>query len=266
MRNPPVRTRPHPRLGFTLPELVVVMALGTLIITLLFQALMGQRHFYEAQRAATDRNETIRFGMAVLGSAFRESKLSEGDVDILAPNRVRVRVPHGFGVVCGAETDGSRIGVVGLRGRWTAGPGDSLLVQRTSGGLADRMEQVQGASAQVPCVSGGGLLVRLTQAVPDVVQGSPARSFRSQLFESGIEDGSHWLYRVDGGQREILLGPLEATEGFRVWFEDASGVEVFNAAGADRALVRIIARSPDVRGQPMVRRDTLIMTFGGRNR
>jgi hypothetical protein len=102
--------------------------------------------------------------------------------------------------------------------------------------------------------------------VADAAEGSPARTFRSQVFETATQGGQTWLFRVDGPDRELLLGPLAATDGFTVWYEDAGGAVVPDAASADRVMVRIIAVSQDPRGNPAARADTLTMSFGGRNR
>jgi hypothetical protein len=80
-----------------------------------------------------------------------------------------------------------------------------------------------------------------------------------------VENGKQYLYRVDGAERDLLVGPLDLSEGFRAWYVDLQGVEVFDPTLADRVMVRVIAQSPDVRGVPSFLRDTLEMSFGGRN-
>jgi len=257
---------PGNRLGFTLVELLTVLALAALLVVALQEALIVQRQFYEAQGAASARHESARTAMAVLGAAFREASVPGGDVDVLTPSRVRVRMPVGFGVVCGIDNNGSRAGLVTTRGRWVAGMGDSVLVQLTSGRFVDLLDGVDPASNRVPCLTASpGLIIRLDQRVPDVAVPSPARSFRSQLFESVVEGGKQYLYRVDGTQRDLLVGPLDVTDGFRVWYADLQGVEVADPALADRLMVRVIAQAPDLRGTPSSVRDTVQMAFGGRN-
>ena len=79
------------REGFSLPELMVVLALAALLVLALQQALLAARHFYEAQSAATDRNESLRLSLAVLGASLREANVARGDVEILGPRQLRVR-------------------------------------------------------------------------------------------------------------------------------------------------------------------------------
>ncbi len=257
---------PGDRMGFTLVELLTVLALAALLIVALQEGLIVQRQFYEVLSGASVRNESVRVSIAVLGAAFREASVPGGDVEVLTPRRVRVRMPVGFGVVCGIDNNGGRVGLVTVRGRWLEAMGDSVLVQLSSGRFAGLLDAVDPASDRVPCLTASpGLIIRLDQRVPDVAVPSPARSFRSQIFESVVEEGKQYLYRVDGTQRDLLVGPLDVTDGFRVWYADRQGVEVADPALADRLMVRIIAQAPDLRGRPSILRDTVQMAFGGRN-
>lgn len=255
---------PHSRAGFSLPEMLTVLALAAVVLVALQQALVGQLRFHESQRAVSERNESVRNAMAVLGTTLREASVSGGDMEILASNRLRARVPHGSAVVCGADNNGLRVGIVDPRGQWVVG--DSVIVRRGSGRHVDRISRIDPASPQVPCaLEDGGSIVRLDQQVADVVTGSGARTFRSQVFESVARDGVQWLYRTDGTWQDLLVGPLDGADGFTVWYEDVTGAEVADLASADRVAVRVIARGPDVRGAAPLIRDTLLMRFGGRN-
>lgn len=257
---------PRGRRGFSLPELMVVVAVGAVLVLALQQALIGQRRYYAAQRAATQRHETVRVAMAVLSGALREINLANGDAAILSPGRLRVRIPLGSGVVCGTDASGGRIGVAAAEGRWTAEPGDSVLLRRGGGWSPEMLASVGAATPAVPCLATGGTEVRLDRAAPDVVAGSAARTFRSVVFEVAAEGGSHGLYRIDGARTELLAGPLSGPEGFRSWYEDASGTEVADPALAHRIGVRIVARTAEGPQATGTRQDTLALTFGGRNR
>lgn len=252
--------------GFTLVELLTVITLAALLVVALQQALIGQRHFYEAQGGISVRNESVRTAMAVLGATLREASIARGDVEILTPRRLRVRMPVGTGVVCGIDNNGTRVGLVMTRGRWQEGSGDSVSVHLDTGPHADLLDRVDAPSNRVPCMEAApGLIIRLDDRVPGVVIPSPARAFRSHLLESVVENGHQYLYRVDGTERDLLVGPLDAVDGFRVWYADLTGAEVATAALADRLMVRVIAQAPDRRGRPSFLRDTLQLTFGGRN-
>jgi prepilin-type N-terminal cleavage/methylation domain-containing protein len=262
------RRRPSaaPRLGFSMPELMVVVVLGAVLVLVLEEALVGQRRFYAAQNAVVQRHETLRFAQAVLSSSLREANLADGDVAVLAPGRMRVRVPFGLAFVCGTDATGQQVGVVGLDGRWVAGAGDSVLIRRSGAWSAHALTAVQGPSAQVPCVAGGGGVLRLDVAVPDVTVGSAARAFRSHLFEVDTALGGYGLYRTDGASRELLLHPLDGVGGFTAWYEDAQGTVLPSVVGAARVGVEVVARAVDAPGVSSARPDTLVMTFGGRNR
>lgn len=253
------------RSGFSMAELMVVVALGALIIFALQEAILTQRRYWEAQGAVTDRHEAERVAMAVLTSALREANLAGGDVAILAPGRIRARMPLGLGHVCGTDATGQRMGVVAPEGRWAAGAGDSVLILRAGGWSAERVALLQGPVPQVPCVAAGGTVATVGRAALDVVAGSAARPFRSVVFEVATDAGAPWLFRVDGALREPLAGPLDPTSGLRVWYEDAGGVEVASPAAASRVGVRIVTGVAAGAPAPS-RTDTLTLTFGGRNR
>jgi len=202
--------------GFSMPELLVVIVLASLLVFALLQGLLGQRRFFEAQRSESQRGETVRLAAAVLGSALREVDLTAGDAEILAPGQVRFRMPLGLALVCGTDNNGSRVGAVALEGAWSAAPGDSVKLLRTGGLAAHAVVRIDPPSNQVACVASGvGMILRLDARTPDAVVASPARLFRSQILEVGPLGGEHWLFRVDGVTRERILGPLDGATGFQ---------------------------------------------------
>jgi prepilin-type N-terminal cleavage/methylation domain-containing protein len=253
------------RRGFSMAELMVVVVLGALIIFALQQALVVQRRYWSAQGGVTQRHEVARVAMAVLTGALREANLATGDVVVLTPGRIRVRMPLGLGLVCGTDVGGQRVGVVAAEGRWAAGVGDSVLVQRAGGWTAEAITSLGGPVPLVPCVPAGGTVATVARPVLDVVKGSALRPFRSLIFEVALDAGAPWLFRADGALSEPLAGPVDGVSGFRAWYEDATGVEVATPALATRVGVRVItARATGVGA--LNRQDTLILTFGGRNR
>ena len=251
--------------GFSMPELMVVVALGALIIFALQQALIVQRRYWSAQDAVSQRHEAERVAMAVLTAALREANLAGGDVVILGPGRIRARAPVGLGMVCGTDATGDRLGVVAAEGRWAVAAGDSILVLHAGGWTAESLVGVSGPTPQVPCVAGGGTVARLGRAAPDALPGSAARPFRSVVFEIAADAGASWLFRVDGATRDALAGPLDASAGFEAWYEDGAGAVVSDPAAAARVGVRIVT-APAPGGGPGSRQDTVTLTFGGRNR
>lgn len=258
------RPQPLPRGGFTFLELLVVVALATVVLLALQRAVIGQLRFHEIQRSVSERNGSIRYAMAVLGTTLREASVTGGDVEILAADHLRARVPHGNAIVCGAGNNGVQVGIVDPRGQWVVG--DSVIIHRESGRHVDRIARIDPAAPQVPCtLEAPGSIVRLDQQVPDVVTGFAVRTFRSHAFQSVVQAEAQWLYRTEGTWSDLLAGPLDAVDGFTVWYEDETGAEVPDLASADRVVVRVVARGPDVRGEPALIRDTLLLHFGGRN-
>ena len=254
-----------PRRGFSMPELMVVVALGALIVFALQQAVVTQRRYWAAQSAASQRHEAVRVAMAVLTGALREASVPNGDAVILTPGRIRVRMPLGLAQVCGTDLTGDRLGLVAVEGRWGAGAGDSVLVLRSAGWTAEAVTAVSGPTPQVPCVPADGTVARLGRPVPDALPGSAARPFRSVVFEPAADAGASWLFRVDGAQRDALAGPLDTAAGFSAWYEDAAGAVTASAADAVRVVVRVVTASTSGGGVGS-RQDTVTLSFGGRNR
>ena len=108
-------------------------------------------------------------------------------------------------------------------------------------------------------------MASVARPVLDVVKGSAVRPFRSMIFEVAMDAGAPWLFRADGALREPLAGPLDGVSGFRAWYEDATGVETATPALATRVGVRVVTAAGTGVGASN-RQDTLILTFGGRNR
>ncbi|HSW29794.1 MAG TPA: hypothetical protein VLH75_09970 [Longimicrobiales bacterium] len=246
-------------------ELMVVVALGVLLLFAMQQAVTTQRRYWAAQGGASARHEAVRIAMAVLTGALREASLARGDVVILAPSRIRARMPLGLAQVCGTDLTGGRLGLVRAEGRWAALAGDSILVPRAGGWTAEAVTALSGPTVQVPCVPVGGTVASLGRPALDAMTGAAARPFRSVVFELALDAGAPWLFRVDGAQRDAVAGPLDATAGFTAWYENAAGAVVATPASAARVVVRVVTAPAS--GTPAgSRRDTVTLSFGGRNR
>lgn len=251
--------------GFSLPELMVVLALGVLVVFALQQTVVSQRRFYTAQHDVVRRHETTRVALAVLTAALREANLARGDAVVAGPATVRVRMPLGAGFACGADAAGQRVGLTVREGRWASGVGDSVLVLGAAGWTAEAVAALESASPQVLCVPAGGTVVRLVRAVPGVVPGSAVRAFRSHVLEVRVAGGTPWLARSDGAAVDLLAGPLAPVGGFRAWYVDTVGVATADPARAARVGVSVVTgpRPGSLPGRS--RQDTLVLTLGGRN-
>jgi hypothetical protein len=174
-------------------------------------------------------------------------------------------MPLGLAQVCGTDLTGDRLGLVAAEGRWAAGPGDSVLVQRAGGWSAEAVTALSAPTAQVPCVPAGGTVARLGRPALDALPGAAARPFRSVVFELAPDAGAAWLVRVDGAQRDALAGPLHPAAGFSAWYEDAAGAVTANPAAAARVVVRVVTAPVSGAGYGS-RQDTVTLSFGGRRR
>lgn len=113
------------RRGFSLVELVIATALGTLLLLAIYQALLVNQRAFQTQSARISVQQTVRGAVDVLSSLLREVSASAGDLVSIGPDSVHVRTPIAFGVSCDVTT--APTVVVEPLGVWL-NPGDSILV------------------------------------------------------------------------------------------------------------------------------------------
>jgi prepilin-type N-terminal cleavage/methylation domain-containing protein len=233
--------------GFTLVEMLVVVVLGTVVAAGLYRVLTTQQRAVRHQNEVASVHDVFRVAAAVLAADLREANPADGDLGGLSPETLSVRSPVGFAVVCAVDTVNARLGLVGVRGRVDATPGDSLLVYRPAGWIVRAVTAVDpGGLPPLACPYAGGppleRTVRVAGSVSGVPVGAPARAFRRTAYHLAQDAGFWWLARTDPGGTEPLVGPT-APGGLLFLYVDTLEQPAASVAAVARVDVRLVARS-----------------------
>jgi prepilin-type N-terminal cleavage/methylation domain-containing protein len=94
------------RAGFTLVELMVAIVISGILTTVIFQVLHGNSRFVAHQSAREEVQQNSRASLDLIASDIRAAAAA-GLLEI-EPNAVRLYVPRGWGVLCGAVAPGNQ--------------------------------------------------------------------------------------------------------------------------------------------------------------
>ncbi len=236
--------------GVTLVEMIVAIALLTLITTATLRSLLalGRQSVAVTEHAAVQAG--VRTGMGLARAELRELGSDVGGADLvqLATDSITFRAARGFGVTCGMAVSQVRIldapPLPFSRLRAPAPGRDSLLlfVEGDSATAADDrwivlpVLSVGGASCGgVPALAIG--TVDLTAFLPsgalaEIVVGGPVRTFEVMRLAEYASGGQRWLGQasVSGGEViQPLAGPL-AGDGLTLEYLGDGGTVVDPAA------------------------------------
>jgi len=185
--------------GFTLPEALVALLLGFLLIHLGLDALGRVQSARARMASRTDVLVALRVSAHVMRT---ELNLGVEGLDWrLEDDSVAVRAFRGIAVVCGADPSSTRL-LVAFKGDRTPDPTkDSLLLITPEGGREVRALETT-APPTAACAGPDG-----SQAATWVLDaGAPASSVLARLFERGSYhlSGSALRYRRGAGGRQPL--------------------------------------------------------------
>lgn len=225
--------------GFSLPELLVAVAVTGVVAGALFGLLHGQERLARAQADGVTAAEALRLSAFVLSGELRLLQPDE-DIARFAPESAAVRALRGFALVCGASAAGILVRYRGVR---TPDPAkDSVLVLRADS-AARPLPLTGTAPAHAGCAAGPGERVELWAlgAAPHPPVGSAAL-----LFESGtyaLTGGALRYRRGDGGRQPLTIEWLDdAASGLQPL--DATGGPTLDPARAAAVVVRAAAEVP----------------------
>lgn len=249
------------RQGFTMVELLLTLVLGMVIMGAAYEAMLRQSDAYRMFDAMSATQQDIRTGADLLGSELRELSSSGADLVMATPDSLRFRALRKFGLLCDKNKISKKI-VVAQTGLESFVPGDSLLIYVDGDTLqaeddAWRIDYVNNTSLSVACGTTLGIslatllpsanLIELTTGsaalkYDSIFPGAPVRSFEMLTYRTGTVGGQTLLVRARGNAVAPLVGPLAATNGFRLRYFDELDNELtaFPLSAADRASVRRI--------------------------
>lgn len=260
-----VKSREGNSRGFTLVELLIFFVLASLIAASLYQVVRFQQRAYRQQNETVARHDALRLASAVLIGDIAEASGGEGDFGAIAGDRIAVRSPTGFGIICAHDPSDRRIALTDVTGIVGASAGDSLLVYHPDGWLVRAIQDVNPQSASsLTCPYDGGeapeMTLRLTGSVSDVPVGAPVRGFRRYVYRLEQVDNAWWLVRDDGSTAWPLAGPFAGDSGLALTYFDSIGQATTDPARVALVDLAIVAETA-VSGK----RDTLAVSVRPRN-
>jgi prepilin-type N-terminal cleavage/methylation domain-containing protein len=247
--------------GFTLAELLVALAVASIVLAGVCSALYGAQRFYAAQSRVLDIQQSVRVIAQVLSHEMRGLDATDGDLVAMSDTSVTFKAPRAFSVTCAAP-DVAR-GVLIVRNSLTSGlravdpERDSVLVfldgdptiatddrwlraSVAATGSAACADGAAGSRLALGGVEGGWALLE------GVGPGSPIRAFelvRYRIYDDGA--GGWWFgsQSFTGGGWSVtspIAGPLRPRDGVTLTYTDAAGAPV-SEPGAVR-LVHAVVR------------------------
>jgi prepilin-type N-terminal cleavage/methylation domain-containing protein len=228
----------HPRRGFTLVELLVVLVLGTILLLATYQILGTNTRVFAANTARAQGQQTLRAGVDILSGELREISTIGGDLLEMGRDSLTIRAQRTFGLVCAVDYTGSPPTVTSFRVGPTFEVGDSIFVFHDNNvNLSSDDEWFGGTVSAV--VSGTACSGSLSQTLsipmlgttasalpPDSVRvGAPIRGFQTITLGEYTFDGEIFLgRRVDGASDpDPLVGPLLDYRGLTFRYFDSRG-------------------------------------------
>ncbi len=260
-------------------EILVYFVLAIIVVTSIYQLLMGQNRLYLKQTELQDVRTTLRAAGNFLGFELRQVSASGGDIYNMSTNGLTIRSLQGIGIVCNVHGSAPRFGLYSTRGEFDKTIDDSAVVY-AAGGAGSDDDQWMVSSIKDTWLSGGGvdncdwpgtpaseITVEVDSAATEgVFVGAPIRSFHRVEYGVYYDEGRWWLGRKvgDAASYERLAGPLRSPTDSGlvfVYYDQAGNV---TADSSQVSYVDIILRGESHRpvpgaGGPSYQADTLTM-------
>jgi hypothetical protein len=276
--------RPRPRLGATLVETLVTLALTPLVVAAIAGLLVAQRRGAQrvAEDAATDAQ--LESGLLALASELRSLAAGDLHVDGGASPSIELRSLLGGGIAC--DRSGDEIAIVGVGGTGTPptlagapGPGDTLwalvespdpprarwIALAVDGSTTRTGRCRDGLGARLAGTDPAGvtrtLVVRTRGAPPTIAAGTAVRLTRWTRWMPYLDARGDWQLGTQGrsgpaGRWEVIQpvsGPLRPptgeAAGFTVALLDSLGGELAAPDAERAARLRLALRGSTTDGR-----------------
>lgn len=245
--------------GFTIVELLITIAIGTLIILALHQVLQLQTQSIRAQTAQISVQQANRATLGVLSGELREVDAAAGDLLLATTDSLKVRVVRKLGLVCAPDTVNARLNVWSVGDAFAAGDSVAVFADVDTMAATDdvwRTGRITGVDTLLT------ILNCPSKTLGDQSTTRRRLTFGSTAQVSGVHRGAivrayshltYGIYSVDGawviGRREAasdvlpLIGPVRAPAdgGLRFTYYDTLGAIISPSTATQRAAVRRIA-------------------------
>jgi len=227
--------------GFTLPELLVSVVLGGIVLASVYKIMINQGRAYGKERELMDVRETVRSGATLLAWELRGAATGGSQLATMTADSLTLRAIQGFGIVCAKHATLPRYALWRSGGSIAATSDDSALAYMGSNQWRrQKISQVGTPSALgvTACAWPGArvpdLVVEVTGDTSSIVVGASFRAFRTVRYAEYQTSGRWWLGRKVGAAAtyDQLTGPLlaPASGGLKFAYYDTLGAVTANAA------------------------------------
>lgn len=270
---------PHPasRAGFTLIELIIAVAMSSIVLGAVYRILVNNQRFYRAQSQIVEVQQNVRAVAEILPAELRELDAADGDIIAMSADSLRIKAMRSFATIC--ATPDAATGRIVLRNSLTFQyrafdpTRDSALVF-SDGNVQSTTDDtwlhspVAAVATGVTCADGtAGTRLTLTGMVgpggiaqlANVTSGSPVRTFEVvnyRLYDDGT--GTWWLgvrtYSSGAwSATSPVAGPLRPADGIAFTYYDANGAVTAVPANVAQIQLTVRGRSTQpiqVEGRP----------------
>jgi prepilin-type N-terminal cleavage/methylation domain-containing protein len=237
------------RHGFALSEVLVVLALFSLVAAAIHAVLSAQQRFYAQQAQVAGTRDAARIAVDVLSGELRAASPSRGDLYAVANDSVSLRSTTGIGTIC--SVDGSTVHLLSITGFFGDSRADSalLFVEGDAAGWSAAHIQSSRSAASGTCPDGRSPDIRLAldRELEGVAIGSPVQAFRPYTYRLYLgSDGRWWLgQRLRSGRLQPITGPFAApgAGGLRLTYRDSLGAPVLSPGSVVEVQLSVAAQS-----------------------
>jgi hypothetical protein len=208
------RESPHSRLdrgGFSVIELLVYLIIAIVVVTGIYQVLIGQNRLYLKQRELQDVRTSLRAAANLLAFELRQLSAADSDLYVINTFDLKLRSVQGTGIVCAIHGTQPRFGLYATSGAIEATTDDSVLVFAAGAAGTGDDGWVQSGIDRIYTPAAGGVpdcAWTTVSANPDLVVevdtttawlsgvqvGAPFREFRTVQYGSYDEGGSGLVF------------------------------------------------------------------------
>ena len=255
------------RSGFTLVELLVVIVIGAIVLTAVYQTLITQERSIRQSYAIIGTQQNVRTAIQVIGADLREVSATDNDITAATNNSISLRALRKAGVVCAADATNGWLDVAELGDPFLGGlTPDSVWIYNDGAnpmsGLDDTWTRALINNVSNPTgvctgnpVSTNVRRLHIASSLTGVAAGALIRSFTPVSYALVNSGGKGVLQRTQDGTTVNLVEDLATTanRGLVLTYWDTTGT-VIPSGSLSSSLntigrIQVIARGTMVGGQ-----------------
>jgi prepilin-type N-terminal cleavage/methylation domain-containing protein len=236
------------RQGFTLVELLMVVLIGSVLMSAAFKVMSVQEATNRQQQAIVGVEQNLRMALAVLTNDLRETSATGGDIINADSISIRYRVLRKAGVICTRDYGGNPAWmIVGTFGQaFAANDSIAFFVEgaNKTTSLDDTTRISRISSTQAGTCTGNpiGNVLRINVpngAAVSTDTGGLVRSFVDAGYRLVNAGSKASLFRIESPDSVAIVDSLltVASGGLRLRYYDASGTQITPSTAALRKTI-----------------------------